>query len=695
MQARDEFLTHILMGPKQFLIPIFQRTYSWPESHCNQLYKDVLHVGKTPVIPGHFIGSVVLAPNEQANNASIPQWLVIDGQQRLTTFTLLIIALIRRADELGMQSVGATALAAIKDYYIANGFGQGEARFKLLLTQYDRQTLNSLIDGKTPAKPVSDRVVENFIFFCEQLIDVETVELLYAGLKKIKIVEVMLNSQDDPQAIFESLNSTGLDLSQADLIRNYILMRHKHGEQTRLYQDIWFPMEQLFSKQPPERFDRFMQDFLTLETASNSLIKSRDVYPLFKQWFLTEINASSAQAALERMYTLAGYYSAYMFGQEEDKRLARSFSRLRRLIEVAAPVVMRFYEAYAKHGARMDDFVQAVDLLESYVLRRSICAMQTRSLGNVFATIAQRIDLTAPLESLKVTFARFQSTNRFPSDKEFFEQLCKANLYEKKGICKFVLDRLENNSKEMIDTSNFSIEHVMPQNKNLNADWKRMLGDDWVQIQQDWLHRLGNLTLTGYNPEYKDSSFTVKKSIANGFDMSPLRLNRFMATHSDWTAVQMKKRGELLAKQALGLWGPLDIDEAIVRQYRLQEIKRRGENSRSTDLLQPQWLPLFEQLSSMITLMDDEVTCVVSKRNISFYTLDPFIQVIDRRNGIGIVLAIDYEDLAPEWTSLVKDSNLRTFRNVDLSGVLTVLTCEADVHAIKPIIQAALDLAQQ
>src|SRR5690606_10984926 len=156
------------------------------------------------------------------------------------------------------------------------------------------------------------------------------------------------------------------------------------------------------------------------------------------------------------------------------------------------------------------------------------------------------------------------------------------------------LDRLENNSKEMIDTSDFSIEHVMPQNKNLNADWKRMLGDNWVQTQQDWLHRLGNLTLTGYNPEYKDSSFTVKKTIEKGFDVSPLRLNKFMATHSDWTAVQMKKRGELLAKQALGLWGSLNIDEAIVRQYRLQEIKRRGENNLSNDLIQPQWLPLFE-----------------------------------------------------------------------------------------------------
>lgn len=692
MQARDEFLTRILMGPKQFLIPIFQRTYSWSESHCQQLLQDVMRAGTHPSVQSHFVGSVVLAPNETATNASIPQWQVIDGQQRLTTFTLLIMALIRQANELELTQVCATSLEALKDYFVSNNFGQGDAHYKLLLTKTDCETLKCLIDGRKMVHPFSERIMENYEFFCEQLSGVTSIEQAYSGLQKIKIVEVMLTSQDDPQAIFESLNSTGLDLSQADLIRNYVLMRHDHGEQTRLYQQFWYPMEQLFAKQPPTRFDRFMQDFLTLETGSNALVKSRDVYPLFKIWFHEKLETANAQVVLERLHQLAGYYAAFMFGMEPDRRLSHGFQQLRALSEVAGPLVVRLYEAYSATQGKNDEFVQAINLIESYVLRRSVCGMDTRSLGSIFASIAQRIEPKAPLESMKVTFARIAA--RFPSDEEFLTALCEGDLYGKK-TCRFVLERLENDSKEQIDTSDFSIEHVMPQNKNLNAEWKKMLGQDWMQTQQMWLHRLGNLTLTGYNAEYKDSSFATKKTINHGFNMSPLRLNRDIAKEDMWTPEQMKKRGNKLARQALTVWCPLVVDELVINRYIKMELRRRSNQGTVSDVLQPQWMPIYGQLHDMILELDSDITCIVSKSNISFYQLDPLIQIVNRKHGLGIAIAIDIEELAPNLSTLVLDTNIRTYRNVDISGVQAVIKEVVDIERIRPIIQVALELAQQ
>lgn len=521
--------------------------------------------------------------------------------------------------------------------------------------------------------------------------DVQTIELIFKGLQKIKVVEVMLTSQDDPQAIFESLNSTGLDLGQADLIRNYVLMRHEHGEQTRLYQQHWYPLERLFARQPPARFDRFMQDFLTLELGSNIVIRSKDIYSLFKHWFNGGMVDQNAEYALDRMHQLAGYYASYMFGTETDKKLARSFHHLRTLVEVAGPVVMRLYEGYSNDQAKNYEFVKAISLLESYVLRRSVCGMDTRSLGNTFAMIAQRIDLEAPLESLSVTLARI--TSRFPTNEEFYAALCEGDLYGKKA-CRFVLERLENDSKEQIDTQNFSVEHVMPQNKNLRPEWKTMLGENWLQVQHTWLHRLGNLTLTGYNSEYKDHAFSAKKGTKNGFDESPLRLNRDIAKETKWTDQQMKARGEKLAKQALSVWVPLIVDEATINRYHKVELQHRSAQINISEVPEEQWTPFYERLHAMILELNSELTCIASKTNISYYHLEPVVQVVNRKRGLGIVLAIDYEDLDPDLAELVIDTNTRTFRNVSISGVQTVLKSEEEIDRIRPVIQAALEYVE-
>ena len=695
MQARDVFLTQLMQGPKQFLVPIFQRTYSWKEVHCAQLYKDIIQAGKSGQVQSHFIGSVVLIPNQQMM-AAIPQWQVIDGQQRLTTITLLIAAMVQRARELGLETIAATPLAGIADYYLTNSFGDGVLRYKLLLSKSDKSSLCTLVDQQNRQDGISGKIPQNYSYFLERFKDSDAIESAYQGLQKLKVVEVTLQTgQDDPQAIFESLNSTGVDLSQADLIRNYVLMRQTHEVQTRLYEEIWYPMEQLFGSAYANKFDRFAQDLLTLVTRSNSLVKAGDVYTLFKQWFSEQIKEHSVEDVLGGIHNHARFYAAYSLLKEEDSSLREAFSDLRTLVEVATPVIIRLYQLHEVGNLSKDEFIKSVRLLESYVLRRSVCDMQTRSLGNIFASLAQKITNERPLENLSVAIARFSKNSRFPNNTEFFEALLHKDLYESR-ICKFVLDRLENDSKERIDTNSFSIEHVMPQNENMRPEWREMLGSEWQSIQQTWLHRLGNLTLTGYNPEYSDKDFQTKKSIPGGFNESPLRLNRDMRESEQWTEREMEARARRLAEQSITLWPMLQVSPELISRYELEEHKRlsHGKTAKDVSGFNNSTTLLFDQLNQYINEMGTDISLIIGKKNLTFYTLEPFLQAVPRKNYLALVLVLDYERLAPEVQELCTDTSDWSFIvNATLSGVYCELHTENDLGKLAGLMRMAYEEA--
>jgi uncharacterized protein with ParB-like and HNH nuclease domain len=696
MNARDVFLTQLMQGPKQFLIPIFQRTYSWTQVNCDQLFKDIHHAGVNAFVQNHFIGSLVLIQSQQST-ASIPQWQVIDGQQRLTTVSILIAALLDKAKELKHEVIAATPIAGIRDYYLANAYGQDDTRYKLLLTKGDKKSLFDLVDGKSLDDNSATNVCNNYEFFRDSFTDIASIDTIYQGLQKLKVVEVVLQpGSDDPQAIFESLNSTGVDLSQADLIRNYVLMRQEYDAQTTLYEDKWFPMEQAFGNAYGEKFDRFAQDFLTIKLQSNSLLKSRDVYPSFKQWFQTAIDKQDVNTVLDELCQYAGYYCAFSLSQETDKSLQKAFNDLRPLVEVATPVVMRFYVLYEQDKATKGDFIDAIQLLSSYVLRRSICDMQTRSLGNIFAALSHKISDEKPLESLKVSLARFSKNSRFPNDNEFEQALLHRDLYDSRN-CRFVLDRLENDSKERIDTSTFTIEHVIPQNEDLNKDWRTMLGDNWKEIQETWLHRLGNLTLTGYNSEYQDRGFIKKKTMSGGFDDSPLRLNKDMRDATAWTPIEMDKRGEKLAKNALTIWPKLDVNGTLVAEYVLQDKKLQAAEYQLDDVsgIKEGTKVLAEQLQKAVLNIAPDTSVIPTKRNITFYLLEAFAQAIPRTNYLAIILCLDMEDveeLGVKYFDIFTDTNNWSYiTNGDLKGVYCAVASEEDIATITPALKLAYE----
>ena len=528
MKAQDLQFTQLLEGSKQFIIPIFQRTYSWERSHCEQLWQDILRVGSNPDLNSHFIGSAVYIP-EQDTSAAISRWLVIDGQQRITTIMLILLSLMCRLKAEKLDD--PVSAEQIEDSYLRNRYGKGDLSYKMLLTKTDKETLIALLEGKRPPESVSSRIADNFVFFSEQMASAD-VKTVYQGIQKLMIVDVRLQQGlDNPQMIFESMNSTGKALTQADLIRNYVLMGLQHDLQTRLYNDYWRPMEIVFGAENyNNHFDEFMRFFLVIQTGSYR-IRRGDVYNEFKAYS----RKHDVEPLLGSLMDFAAYYCAIALGKEKDAQLASAFQDIRELrADVCYPLLMELYADFALQRLSKAEFIEIALMVESYVFRRAVCDIPTHSLRQTFATFNRKLKKDRYIESVKAAFLGLPSYRRFPGDEEFQRQMKVRNLYQFNRRS-YWLRRFENHDrKERVMVQDYTIEHIMPQNENLSAEWQGDLGEDWKRIHEQYLHTLGNLTLTGYNSEYSDRAFKDKRDMEGGFHQSPLRLNEGLGTCEVW-----------------------------------------------------------------------------------------------------------------------------------------------------------------
>ncbi len=695
MKAEDTLVTSLLEGAKQFIVPIFQRDYSWGTKHCQQLWKDVIRVGSDPKVKGHFLGSVVYVAAED-NSAAITRWLLIDGQQRMTTLTLLLIALRDRIKELqdaGEDLGEVSTPEELDDYYLRNRHGKGDRRHKLHLRRADHDTLISRLDGKGIPDAASERIKENYNFL-RDLVSKADVQIVYAGIKKLVVVDVCLTrGQDDPQMIFESLNSTGVDLTQADLIRNFVLMRLDETSQTQLYEEYWQPIEHAFGRRYRTEFDKFVKDFLTLQLRPGTPLKAAEIYHEFRSFFLRTVDKCGVDGILSDLRRFGTYYTAFSLGQEKQPALKEAFARLRSLIEVASPVVLTLYDYHDRAKTlSADEFVEAIELLESFVFRRSVCDMQTRSLGQIFASLAYRITESQPLLSLKVALYRQGKKRRFPTDAEFREALETRDIYDMR-TCFYLLDRLENFSKERIDTSLFTIEHVMPQNEDLRPEWRTMLGNDWQVVQETWLHRLGNLTLTGYNSTYSDRSFAEKQKIAGGFCDSPLRLNKFIREQSEWTAAAIEQRGKQLAEKALGVWQPLVVDPLAVKQRELEEYKALAANFNienvEFDVTAKQ---LFDAIQPQIQALGSDVVELPNDRSVIYRVFDFFVEIIPRKQRLTLLLNLDFAE-CEDSSDKSEDATQYAFiiGAMESGGVIYTLESLNDIPAAINVVRQAYE----
>jgi uncharacterized protein with ParB-like and HNH nuclease domain len=422
MKATEAKMLEFLKKSPQFVIPIYQRTYSWTERECRQLWEDILRTGRDDAVTAHFVGSIVYVEKGLYHVTSQSPLLVIDGQQRLTTVTLLIEALARVLGE--REPIEGFSAKKLRSYYLLNPLEDGERYYKLVLSQTDKTSLMALLQQQPRPREPSLRVESNFALFQDWVNGIrDDLDALCKGLAKLVIVDISLNrDQDNPQLIFESLNSTGRELSQADLIRNFILMGLEPQLQTRLYEHYWRPMEVHFGQEAyAMHFDSFMRHYLTVKTGE--IPNVREVYEAFKQYARSP-KVANVETLVADIRAFAGYYCAMALGAEGDAELSAAFHDLRELkVDVAYPFLLELYHDYTTQGLEKAELLHAVRLVESYVFRRAVCGIPTNSLNKTFATCTRGLKKDRYLESIHAHFLLLPSYRRFPSDEEFMRDL--------------------------------------------------------------------------------------------------------------------------------------------------------------------------------------------------------------------------------------------------------------------------------
>jgi uncharacterized protein with ParB-like and HNH nuclease domain/predicted transport protein len=644
MKATEAKLLEFLKKSPQFVIPIYQRTYSWTERECLQLWNDILRTGNNEKISAHFVGSIVYVEKGLYQVSSQSPLLVIDGQQRLTTVTLLIEALSRA---LGSEEpLDGFSSKKLRNYYLLNPLEDGERRYKLVLSQTDKTSLKALLDQQLKPHDHSLRVEGNFALFQEWVTALKGDLLpLCKGLAKLVIVDISLNrDQDNPQLIFESLNSTGRELSQADLIRNFILMGLEPQLQTKLYEQFWRPMEVEFGQEGYTiHFDSFMRHYLTVKTGE--IPNVREVYEAFKQYARSS-KVTGVEALVADIRTFAGYYCAMALGSEQDPELKTAFHDIRELkVDVAFPFLLELYHDYVRQVLTKSELLHAARLVESYVFRRAVCGIPTNSMNKTFATFARPLKKDRYLESIQATFLLLPSYRRFPADDEFRRDLQLKDLYNFRSRS-YWLRRLENHDrKERVSVDEYTIEHIMPQNEKLPAQWQIELGPDWKRVWQTYLHTLGNLTLTGYNSEYSDRSFADKRDMKGGFAESPLRLNQALGKLEHWTEENIRLRSERLAAQATSVWPVPVVEAALLDAYKPAGVAAGYAISDHPHLATGPMHGLFVEFRKQVLALDPCVTEEYLKLYVAYKAETNFVDVVPQTKRLRLSLNMEFAEL--------------------------------------------------
>ena len=670
MRAVETRLLDFLKMSPQFVIPVYQRTYSWTERECRQLWDDIMRTGNDDQIAAHFVGSIVYIQESMYQVTGQPQLLVIDGQQRLTTVMLVLEALARHlGDE---EPVDGFSPQKLRNYYLLNPLEKNERGFKLVLTQTDKASLIALVQQRPLPKEVSLRVVENFKFFQLQIADLgNELAPLCRGLAKLMIVDVALSrDQDNPQLIFESMNSTGRALGQADLIRNFVLMGLEPVQQTRLYEDNWRPMELAFGQEAyGTHFDRFMRHYLTLKTGEIPKIKK--VYEAFKKYARQPtIERDGIDLLVADIQRFAGYYCSIALDRESAGRLCEAFRDLRELrVDVASPFLLELYSDHDRGLLDEDEFCRAVRMVESYVFRRAVCSIPTNSLNKTFSTFGRELNKDSYLESITAHFLLMPSYRRFPRDDEFKRELQVRDLYNFPRRS-YLLRRLENHErKERVPVDEYTIEHIMPQNEDLSAKWRNDLGPEWERLHEALLHTLGNLTLTGYNSEYSDRPFAEKRDMEGGFRMSPLRLNEAIGSLERWDERAIHARATRLADLAASVWGEVHLPAEKLAQYRKQPERRRLETYTIEDhphLAQASAVrPLFDMFRNEVIALSPVITEEFLKLYVAYKAETNFVDVVPQASQLRLSLNLRFHELHDPKGLATDVTNLGRWGNGD------------------------------
>lgn len=569
MKASEINLNRFLsLTDTQFVIPVYQRNYDWTEAQCKQLLTDTLAAGGSEKITAHFIGSIVYIHDDVYSASGIRELSIIDGQQRLTTITLIYIAVYRLLKSLGDQQ----KLTRIHETYLINKFAAEEEKLKLRPTENNDRAIKHLLSGddEDAFDGGFSRIISNFQFFRGQISE-DNIETVLIGLGKLMFVEVSLErGKDDAQRIFESLNSTGLELSQADLIRNFILMGLSRKKQNDIYIKYWQKIE-LAAKElrtNQSRVSDFIRDYLTLKT--KKIPNKSSVYAQFKERF-PALEYEALETLLEELKTLSRHYHKFINpDQETDSDIRRQLKNVEQLeINVSYPFLLQVYSDYENELINKDQLLGVVELIQSFVWRRFILGLPTNALNKIFMRFYEDVDSSDYVNSIARSLMKKKGPQRFPKNAEVVATVIEKDFYNIKPKNRtYFLQRLENyNNKEPVQidaNSDITIEHIFPQTPD--AKWKHDLSAEAYQtFEETHLHTIGNLTLSGNNGSLGNKSFAEKKHMNSdgkeqGYAFSRLWLNRYLKDIDAWNVESFEERSRLLSERVLEIWRYPDLE---------------------------------------------------------------------------------------------------------------------------------------
>ena len=542
---------------KRFVIPVYQRNYDWKTENCKQLFDDLIKVVQNHR-KSHFFGSIVSVFNPEGAN---DEFLVIDGQQRLTTVSLLMLAMYNAMEQKLVTPAKVSLSERIYAEYLVDKYQDEDTRIKLKPVKNDRVAFGKLFDNADEYVKDSNLTV-NYYYFYDRIQKQEiTVDELFDAICRLEIINIKLNQDDNPQLIFESLNSTGVALSEGDKIRNFILMGLPTNLQNKYYEDYWNKIEVCTDYD----VSAFIRDYLSVKQQTTPSMNK--VYFTFKAY--VEDRNFETELLLKELLAYAKWYQILLIGGTANTALNACIYRLNRLeTTVTRPFFLEVLRLHSENKLTISEVAEIFSLTENYLFRRTICDVPTNALNKIFLLLHREIiryDGTDENYTAKFKYALLskKERGRFPDDTEFTQSFAERQVYTMNRYRVYILERFENfgtlEDKDIyrhidagVEDGGYSIEHIMPQ--HLTPAWRTVLGDDYEQIHKEWLHRIANLTLTAYNSKYSNNPFEDKKTMKNGFEESGLRMNQWIAKKNKWSLAELEERSQYLMNKALEIW---------------------------------------------------------------------------------------------------------------------------------------------
>ncbi len=565
MDAKEISMFRFLDGTdKKFIIPVYQRAYSWKRENCEVLFKDLMNVYKNNYM-SHFFGSIVYVSNDVGG---CNEHIIIDGQQRITTISLLLLAIRNYITAYADVETGINP-RKIMDAYLTDIYADDGKKLKLKLIQGDDEAYGRLIGKEEPIE--NNSVTANYHYFFGEISKLNGQEIkgLYDAVMKLMIVNISLKPQDgdDPQLIFESLNSTGLGLDESDKIRNYVLMGMPAAQQESFYKKYWEPLEKAISRNELKVFFRY---YLAVKT--RELFREDRLYFGFKNFRMRQ--ACRAEETFSDILRYAGFYETIRHPVKGRSTYENVLCRINKLeIHSCTLILLDLFKAFEQGLLSSAELTEAIGTLESYMARRIVCGLGTQYYNKLFVSLGAEIekilekDSTAYLDAFKYALLSKTGKSRFPNNLDFTDKFTTFELYNvKPSVRKYFFERLENFGcrevvavEEQINDGTLTIEHVMPQ--TLTEEWKTDLGEQWEFIYSKYIDTVGNLTLTAYNSDYSNLRFIKKKTLPEkGFEVSKLHLNEYMKSCDSWGEREILERAGILYRSAEQIWPMAETD---------------------------------------------------------------------------------------------------------------------------------------